>query len=239
MRIKTKDGEIELFPISRLWALTVLFCVGLCAPAAAADSGGLNLLATYPTTLTQEDIDPYDARPWQFIPSDIFHLTSFSLQASNAPRIDIGPADLGIGHCTNADGAVWAIVIPRAGGTLTSQVTNQPENIASVWLRFHPSVITNLFPPPTVLADGGNGLLVLERIPSPPHFDSLPRLEADGCHISLEGEAGQPILLQRSQDLVHWTDWATVTANGSTQEAIDTDAPSYSVRFYRAVVKSD
>jgi hypothetical protein len=113
-------------------------------------------LELYPTTLTQEDANPNDARPWQFTQSDIFRLSAFSLQVGNVLGVEIGPADLGIGHC--ADGAVWAIVIPRAGGTLTSQATNQPEAIATLWLRFHPSVLTNLFPPETVFSGGDQSL---------------------------------------------------------------------------------
>ena len=135
------------------WA--AVLWLGLPSSLTAADTGGLNLLQIYPTTLTQADLDLYHARPWEFTNSDIFRLTGFGFQAG-ALRVETGPADLGIGHCV--DGVVWAIVIPRVGGSLSSQVTNSPEPIASIWLRLHPSMVTNLFPPATVFSGGDRSL---------------------------------------------------------------------------------
>jgi hypothetical protein len=111
----------------------------------------------YPTTLTQGDLNPDHARPWQFTNSDIFRLTGFSFQVGGALQVNTGPADLGIGHCS--DGAVWVIVIPRSGGTLFSSATNQSEAVGTVWLRFHTSIITNLFPAASVFSDGDQSLL--------------------------------------------------------------------------------
>jgi hypothetical protein len=84
-------------------------------------------------------------------------VSHFRIEAGKNLRVETGEADLGIGHC--ADGAVWAVVIPREGGDLTSSVTNQAETISHVWLRFHPKEIRRLFPPPTVFAVGASNLV--------------------------------------------------------------------------------
>jgi hypothetical protein len=87
------------------------------------------------------------------------------------------------------------------------------------------------------VAADGSGLVVLQPMPLPPSFDGPPQIEADGCHVSFVAEAGQSIVLQRSQDLVTWQDWLTVTGDGASQEVIDPDVPSRPVQFYRAVVQ--
>ena len=133
----------------------------LCSAAIGAPaSGGVDLLQRYPTKLTSGDVRSDMAREWEFTSNDIFRVTQFRLQVGRELQVEAGPADVGIGHC--ADGAVWAAVIPRTGGTLTRQETNR-EPIAHVWLRFHPKEITRLFPPQTVSSDGSADLLARMR----------------------------------------------------------------------------
>jgi hypothetical protein len=131
------------------------------SPAAgAAVRGEVDLLQRYPTKLTAGDIKPDQARSWEFTEGDIFRVTQFHLEVGKELRVEVGPADLGLGHC--ADGAVWAVLIPRQSGELTFS-TNPPEAIAHVWLRFHPGEIARLFPPETVSADGATNLLAQMR----------------------------------------------------------------------------
>src|SRR5437667_1084667 len=122
----------------------------------------VDLLKRYPTELTAGDTAPERARPWEFTSRDMFRLSRFSLVAGTGFRLEVGAADLAVGHC--ADGAVWAVIIPRAGGKLTSQATNEQELIAHVWLRFHPREIVRLFPPATVFADGATNLAPQVRV---------------------------------------------------------------------------
>jgi hypothetical protein len=129
--------------------------------AEPAVRGNVDLLQRYPTKLTAGDTRPNQARSWEFTEDDIFRITQFRLEVGKELRADVGPADLGIGHC--ADGAVWAVLIPRADGTLTSRGTNQ-EVISHVWLRFHPKEIARLFPPEMVFNDGATNLLVQMRV---------------------------------------------------------------------------
>ena len=118
--------------------LVLCRCCFLCLVLAALTARGeaVDLLQRYPTKLTAGDTKPEDARSWEFMDGDIYRVTQFRLEVGKDLRVEIGPADLGIGHC-GADGAVWAVLIPRNNGTLTRQVTNQ-EAIAHLWLRFHP-----------------------------------------------------------------------------------------------------
>jgi len=128
--------------------------------AATARGAGLDLLQRYPTTLTTAETAPERARPWQFSESDIFALSRFKLAVGTDLQLDLGPSDLGIGHCS--DGAVWAVVIPREGGKLTRK-GGAGEDVAHVWLRFHPKEITRLFPANTVSSGGGADLVAPMR----------------------------------------------------------------------------
>ena len=124
---------------------------------AAAQARPVDLLQRYPTTLTTGDTGPDAARPWEFNATDIFRLSQFTLAVGKDLRVQSGPADLGLAHCH--DGAVWAVVIPRDGGKLTSSAAAQPERIAHIWLRFHPKEISRLFPSETVSEPGAANLV--------------------------------------------------------------------------------
>ena len=117
----------------------------------------MDLLQRYPTQLTKGDPDGARARPWEFTAADIFRVARFTLEAGDTLRVETGPADLGVGHCK--DGAVWAVLIPRESGQLTSSPTNRSGAIAHVWLRFHPGEIARLFPPETVSTEGATNLV--------------------------------------------------------------------------------
>ncbi len=118
-------------------------------------ANGVDLLQRYPTTLTTGLLDPSQARPWQFLANDMFRVSKFQLKVGEQLQLETGPADLGIGHCS--DGAVCAILIPSEGGKLSKPGASAAENVAHVWLRFHPAEINKLFPPDTVSASSTTG----------------------------------------------------------------------------------
>jgi len=138
----------------RIWRW---WCVCFLLTGVAAWGEAVDLLQRYPTKLTAGDDNGERARPWEFTAADVFRVSRFSLEVGQALRVQVGPADLGIGHC--ADGAVWAVLIPREAGELSSPATQQAEAIAHVWLRFHPKEIARLFPPATVSAAGATNLV--------------------------------------------------------------------------------
>lgn len=121
--------------------------------AMAEQSGAIDLLERYPTSLTAGDLSLERAREWEFNTSDIFRLSRFEFgwdSSGEGFKIETGPANLGVGHC--ADGAVWAVVIPQASGSVSWLATNR-QTIDRIWLRFHPRDVNSLFPPETVFAE--------------------------------------------------------------------------------------
>ncbi len=122
----------------------------LSMPARAVD-----LLERYPTSLTKGLLGSANARPWTFTTNDLFQVSRFRLVVGDQLKVETGPATLGIGHCSV--GATWAILIPAQGGKLTRQGSEAEEEIAHIWLRFHPKEINHLFPPSTV-REGTNNL---------------------------------------------------------------------------------
>lgn len=140
------------------WAAGAVAVViaGLALTTAREVTQGLNLRELYPSSLTAGDAAASRARAWRFTPDDIYRLSAFSFEVGKELRIETEVADLGIGHCS--DGAVWAVVVPREGGKLTSPVSTTPEVIAHVWLRFHPAEINRLFRPETVSGAGNADL---------------------------------------------------------------------------------
>lgn len=140
---------------------SILHLAILAAPlAVSAGTNELDLLQLYPTTLTAGDATPDNARPWAFSERDIFRLTQFRLRVGGDLQLETGAADLGVGHCP--DGAVWAVLVPRAGGTLTRGTARQ-EAITHAWFRFHPARISRVFPPGTVFRDGATNLAAYMR----------------------------------------------------------------------------
>jgi hypothetical protein len=135
-------------------AATGLAALSLSAWMARAD---VDLLQKYPTQLKAGDTAPERARPWQFAASDIFEISGFTNTLARNLRVQTGAADLGIGHCS--DGVVWALVLPRGNGSLSSPATTHEEGVAHVWLRFHPALLDALFPPQSVLGVGATNLL--------------------------------------------------------------------------------
>jgi len=128
--------------------LTAICSLAGVQTATNTNNQHINLLQRYPTTLSKGNTNPKEAREWKFSKDDIYFLSGFSLKVGDALEVKIGSADVGIGH--SVDGAVWAVVIPRKNGTLSSSVNTELESIDHLWLRFHPAEIITLFPESTV-----------------------------------------------------------------------------------------
>jgi hypothetical protein len=158
-----------------------------------ARSQPVDLIKRYPTQMVAGDTAPAHARPWSFSNADLFRLTGFRLQVGTELLVELGPTDLGVGHCV--DGAVWAVLIPRAGGKLTSQAASEPEAVAHVWLRFHPKEIEHLFPPETVFGDGATNLTLQMRFIANGKFTS-------SWHAGLNATIPEPNVLTVDVDTV-------------------------------------
>ncbi|MFB3786309.1 MAG: S41 family peptidase [bacterium] len=136
--------------------------LGICwAAAVTAGAENIDLLQRYPTTLTAGDTSR--GRPWTFSEDDIFALSSFQVKMGSQLDIELGTADVGIGHC--GDGAVWAAVVPRTASKIVSTAAPNAEPVAHIWLRFHPRDLSVWFPPATVTGAGDSGkALVMLRV---------------------------------------------------------------------------
>lgn len=149
MRVVVKDGRIIEKSVSyspqqkKVVRSRLKTNVQLEGQETIRESNHVDLLKRYPTTISDKDAEPENARPWQFSKKDIYYLSNFSLDVGDELKVRIGPGDLGIGHCK--DGAVWVVIIPRRKGTLSSSVSKTPEVIDHLWLRFHPAEINSLF----------------------------------------------------------------------------------------------
>jgi len=137
--------------VACLW----FFLVGFLIQLQGAPAETIDLLQRYPTKLTGAG-ESEEARQWEFTEKDIFRLSRFEFGVGNV-RVSTGRAELGIGHCS--DGAVWAVIVPKENGALTSPRANETETIAHIWLRFHPKEIRRLFLPETISASAETNLL--------------------------------------------------------------------------------
>ena len=116
-----------------------------------ASQTGVDLAARYPTTLRRRHRSGRGAG-LDFAQDDIYGLTEFKFGIGDQLQIATGAADVGIGHC--ADGAVWAVIVPRDAATLSSP-QGQQEPITHVWLRFHPREIATCFRPRRCMRPAG------------------------------------------------------------------------------------
>jgi hypothetical protein len=121
-----------------------------------ADEPGIDLLATYPTTLTEGDANPESGRRWELRPEDIYTISGFLLKVGDDLAIETGRADLGIAR--TRDGAVAAVVLPLEEGKLKSNRAAEPEGIDNICLRMHPSRIGEFLPAGTVAQQPNKGL---------------------------------------------------------------------------------
>ena len=99
--------------------------------------------------------------------------------------------------------------------------------------RGRPQTSANLvFPSHEPGADAG--FIILDFFKSPLRFDRSVRFEQGSFRLSLHGESGLNVRIQRSENLRDWQDWQTVTLANGSLELTDSNAANSSPRFYRA-----
>jgi hypothetical protein len=125
MNAIANHGQLLGRPVRISWRIAAIGCLAL-ASVRGEPTNEINLLARYPTSLVAGDTAPGRARPWQFTGDDIFQVSHFTLDIGKQLHVETGVSDLGIGHCR--DGAVWAVLIPRDKGALTSSVSSNSES---------------------------------------------------------------------------------------------------------------
>jgi len=109
-----------------------------------------DLAKEYPATLA------YSKQPqgytWTCKAKDVWKLANFSLTLDDQFKVQVGPSQVVFGcHGTNV---LWAAVLPDEPGKITKASDGQDEQTTSLWLRFHPGRISELFPDDIVLGKG-------------------------------------------------------------------------------------
>lgn len=140
--------------IARRVCLLLLF-------AAVGRAQGVDLAEKYPATLDWNE--NAGARDWTCDENDVWLLSSFTYAFGDQFAIELGGSIVVFGkHGTNV---VWAGVFPDEPGKIVKASNGEGESIASVWLRFNPALVGDLFPAASVIGPGeANGVVWGKRL---------------------------------------------------------------------------
>lgn len=119
--------------------------LALPTPCIAGD-----LTKIYPATLDYFEGQP--TREWTCTKSDVWALKSFHYQFKDKLDLALGPSNVVFG--VYEKNVVWAAVIPDKPGTIKTKLAGDGEHVASIWMRFNPVHVGELFPTANV---GKNG----------------------------------------------------------------------------------
>jgi hypothetical protein len=90
--------------------------------------------------------------PWTCTAQDVWRLKEFSYALGNEFAVRLGPSQVVFGcHGTNV---LWAVVIPDQPGLVVKAEQGRGEHITSIWMRFHPARVGELFPAAAVVGQG-------------------------------------------------------------------------------------
>ena len=91
---------------------------------------------------------------WTCEKEDAWRLKSLSVKHADELLIELGESQVLFGH-HNRD-VLWAVVLPSEPGKIARASDGQNERVTSLWLRFHASRLSELFPSDTVLGHHDN-----------------------------------------------------------------------------------
>jgi hypothetical protein len=124
--------------------LALIAALVLTLPLHAGD-----LTKTYPATLDYFEGQP--TREFTCTASDVWQLDSFHA-AYKKLDVTLGPSTVVFGVAEK--NVVWAVVLPGAPGKIKNDGVGDGEQVTSIWMRFNPALLGELFPAKTV---GKNG----------------------------------------------------------------------------------
>ncbi|MCZ2398697.1 MAG: hypothetical protein LC135_02365 [Phycisphaerae bacterium] len=129
--------------------LAPALAVTLLASAAPARAE-IDLASRYPAALDYAE-QPV-GREWVSTEQDVWRLSRLAFEHGTELKLMIGPCTVVFGrHDTSV---LWAAVFPDAPGLIDSHEAGDGDQIATLWLRFHPAEVGRLFPPGTVIGPG-------------------------------------------------------------------------------------
>lgn len=132
------------------------FWLALAIVICSASLHATDLAARYPATLDWSE--PAVGREWTCDSGDVWELTEFTFKLEGQLEVRMGPSLATFGH--SGTNVVWAHVDAQAAGgagTITTHLPGGGEGVASVWMRFNPALVGELFPAPTVVARDPTG----------------------------------------------------------------------------------
>ena len=130
------------------------FVLALVATAHAQD-----LAKRYKATLDFSDAGIQ--REWTCESGDVWALSSFAFDRGSQLTLRCGKANVVFG--VHAGNVVWAAVLPAEPGTIDSNVAGAGEHFTSIWMRFHPSLVGELFPAKSVTGAGDERSILWAR----------------------------------------------------------------------------
>lgn len=136
------------------WTISLLLLVPLTIP-------GENLSSVYDGNLDREEGDP--AIDWTVGPEDVWRLSSFKYELKGRLELEFGASNVVIAKHEGPDdknSAIWAALFPDEPAEITSSEPGHSDSAKAIFLRFHPSLVGELFPPKTVDGHGDASWLV-------------------------------------------------------------------------------
>ena len=129
--------------------MRTLFAV-LASLALSASLRAGDLMKLYPATLDFFEGQP--AREWSSTPNDVWELSTFHFEFQKKLEITLGRSFVVFGVAER--NVVWAAVFPEKPGKIKAVGAGSGEQVTSIWMRFNPRHLGELFPANTV---GKNG----------------------------------------------------------------------------------
>jgi Peptidase family S41/Tricorn protease C1 domain len=140
--------------------LTILFGFALVLPQrtlSAADA--IDLGQRYPATLDHSPTPK--AYDWTCDPNDVWRVSKVAFALDDRFRVELKSAQVVLGH--HGSNVLWAAVFPDQPGEIVTATAGQGEHVTSIWLRFHPARLREMFPPATVTGPGGKEVIADAR----------------------------------------------------------------------------
>lgn len=94
---------------------------------------------------------------WTTDKSDVWKLKHFTISYGDGFKIELGPSQVVFG--CNGTSVLWAVVFPDEPGEITQASAGKGEKVTSIWLRFHPARVGELFPEATVIGQGDAAMI--------------------------------------------------------------------------------
>ncbi|QDT89451.1 S41 family peptidase [Gimesia algae] len=133
-------------------ARNVFFCcaVPLMVFLTISTASAEDLGTKYPASLEySKQPRSYDSTTTQ---EDVWSLSSFDLKLADKFAIQLGPSQVVLGR--HGRNVLWAAVFPETPGEIVIAGAGKGEHVTSLWLRFHPARVGELFPADTVTKQG-------------------------------------------------------------------------------------